>query len=70
MLFQLCIDLIKKFSLNNYLIYFSRRNPDGTTSAVVNINTNYINYLNNATQAALNNVGTIITTIYNTSKKI
>jgi hypothetical protein len=49
-------------------VYYSQ-NPDGTTSAIVNINTNYLNFLNNATQGILSQIGTIITVVVNTSKR-
>lgn len=67
MLFQLCKNFMKEMFLDNYFNFF-RRNPDGTTSAVININTNYINFVNNATQNALNNIGAVVTILYNTSK--
>ncbi|CAF0850468.1 unnamed protein product [Adineta steineri] len=43
-------------------------NPDGTTSAVINVNTNYLNFLNNSTQNALNNIGAVTTVLVNTTR--
>jgi hypothetical protein len=48
-------------------IYFSQ-NPDGTASAVININTNYLNFLSNATQGVLSQIGALSVTTINTSK--
>ena len=39
--------------------FLSSQNPDGTASAVINIVTNYVNYLSNATQSALDRIGAI-----------
>jgi hypothetical protein len=47
--------------------FFYSENPDGTTNAVVNINTNYLNFLNNSTQTALTTIGGITTVIIDTS---
>jgi hypothetical protein len=51
-------------------LFFYSPNSDGTTSAIININTNYINFLNNATQGALNQIGAITTVLINTSKRL
>lgn len=53
----------------NEMIFFSSRNPDGTTSAVINLYTNYVNYQNNATQNALDKIGAITVILRNTSTK-
>lgn len=58
---------IRLFFLN--LLFVHSQNPDGTTSAIINVNTNYLNFLNNATQGALNQIGAITTVIVNTSKR-
>ncbi|CAM4752695.1 unnamed protein product [Rotaria magnacalcarata] len=44
------------------------QNPDGTTSAIVNVNSNYLNFLNNATQIALSGIRGIITVVTNTTR--
>lgn len=63
---HLCKFCVRKLRYNYCIIY--SQNPDGTTSAVIKVNTNYLNFLNNATQSALNSIGAIITIITNTSK--
>ncbi|CAF4535527.1 unnamed protein product [Rotaria sp. Silwood1] len=45
------------------------KNNDGTTSAIININSNYLNFLNNATQTALNNIGGITIVPTNSSRE-
>ncbi|CAF1111478.1 unnamed protein product, partial [Adineta ricciae] len=45
------------------------QNPDGTTSAVINVNTNYLNFQNNATQNALNGIGAITIVAVNTTRE-
>ncbi|UJR30132.1 hypothetical protein I4U23_017673 [Adineta vaga] len=44
------------------------QNPDGTTSVVINVNTNYLNFLNNSTQNALDKIGAITTVLVNTTR--
>ncbi|CAF3707629.1 unnamed protein product [Rotaria sordida] len=44
-------------------------NPDGTTSAIINVNTNYLNFLNNSTQSALNNLPGISIVPVNTTRE-
>ncbi|UJR32550.1 hypothetical protein I4U23_020012 [Adineta vaga] len=39
------------------------RNPDGTTGAMINISTNYLNFLNNSIQNALDRIG-ILPTVF------
>jgi len=50
-------------------IVFSSRNPDGTTSAIINLVTNYVNFQNNATQNALDKIGAVTVVLTNTSTK-
>jgi len=68
-LFQLC-----KFSyvyqhLNLFFLHVSSQNPDGTTSAILDISTSYLNFQNNATQTVLNTIGAVTTVLVNTSKR-